>query len=134
MARCRRMASSRSLPSRGAWIEIAGSRARALEELDGKAKKGRKEWVYPGALGPNPVVYSLREAENWPWEKVPLRECKDRVSGEYVFLYPPGIPFLAPGERISGELAGQLLELKEKGFSLQGMDEVTAEKLRVLKE
>ena len=31
-------------------------------------------------------------------------------------------------------LAGQLLELKEKGFSLQGMDEVTAEKLRVLKE
>lgn len=108
--------------------------ARALEELDGKAKKGRKEWVYPGVLGPNPVVYSLREAENRPWEKVPLRECKDRVSGEYVFLYPPGIPLLAPGERISGELAGQLLELKEKGFSLQGMDEVTAEKLRVLKE
>ena len=50
-------------------------------------------------------------------------KAEGRISGEYLYLYPPGTPLLAPGERISGELIEKAERLKRQGFELCGLRE-----------
>ena len=52
----------------------------------------------------NEIVVSLREAYDGEKETVPLKESEGRISGEFLYLYPPGIPLLMPGERISRDV------------------------------
>ena len=51
-----------------------------------------------------------------------LDQAKDAIAGETISVYPPGIPVLIPGEKISGELIAYLTELKQKGASLSSLD------------
>ncbi len=66
------------------------------------------------------------------WETVPLKESKGRVSTEYAYLYPPGIPLLVPGEIISEEFLIQAEHLKTQGMYLQGMKDYRQQSIRVL--
>lgn len=51
----------------------------------------------------------------------PYEECIGYVSAEYAYVYPPGIPVVVPGERLS-ESAVQLLERYEAaGFEIHGL-------------
>ena len=40
---------------------------------------------------------------------------------EYAYLYPPGIPLIVPGERVSQEAADMLQWYYEMGFSIEGL-------------
>ena len=51
-----------------------------------------------------------------PWE-----QCTGFVSTEYAYLYPPGIPLVVPGERISAEAVRMLLEYRRLGFEIEGL-------------
>ena len=51
---------------------------------------------------------------------IPLDECNNKICGEFVMCYPPGIPILAPGERITEEIISYIQYAKEKGCSLTG--------------
>ena len=51
-----------------------------------------------------------------PWE-----QCTGFVSTEYAYLYPPGIPLVVPGERISAEAGRMLLEYRRLGFEIEGL-------------
>ena len=66
------------------------------------------------------------------WETVPLKESKGRVSAEYAYLYPPGIPLLVPGEVISEEFLIQAEHLRTQGMYLQGMKDYRQKTIRVL--
>lgn len=43
------------------------------------------------------------------------------ISMEYAYLYPPGIPLIVPGERITKETAAMLVDYQNKGFSVEGI-------------
>ena len=43
------------------------------------------------------------------------------VSLEYAYLYPPGIPLIVPGERVSQEAVDVLQWYQEMGFSIEGL-------------
>ena len=43
------------------------------------------------------------------------------ISTEYAYLYPPGIPLVVPGERISVEAVELLLEYQKIGFEIEGL-------------
>lgn len=47
--------------------------------------------------------------------------CAGRVSAEYAYIYPPGIPLAVPGERITKEAAGVLCWYGRQGFSVEGL-------------
>lgn len=47
------------------------------------------------------LVVRPRVAFNAPTKIVPLKEAAGEISAESVMVYPPGIPFLIPGERIT---------------------------------
>ena len=48
--------------------------------------------------------------------------------------YPPGIPILAPGERITREIIDYILFALEKGCSLHGTENPQVEYLNVIQE
>lgn len=74
--------------------------------------------------------YSAYEQET---EKLLLTDSKNRIAAEYIYLYPPGIPLLVPGERIKEALLEQINTFKEAGLSIQGMDDLEGRYIKVIK-
>lgn len=47
-----------------------------------------------------------------------IEDAIDKVSAEYIFAYPPGVPLIFPGERITKEKLNAVISLYEKGASI----------------
>ncbi len=75
---------------------------------------------------PRAAFYSLAES-------VPLLESQGRVAAELVMVYPPGIPILAPGDLITNENISYILEHLEAGYPVQGPEDTTIRRIRVVK-
>lgn len=120
-----------------AYISI-GDRMQDIERLVGALsdirrlyKKDKEELNYVDSVIPK-VICSPQESFYAPKETLPIQETAGRVCGESVMCYPPGIPILSPGEKITEEIIGHILYAREKGCSLQGMADPTADHLQVL--
>lgn len=61
-----------------------------------------------------------------------ISECEGKISGEFIYLYPPGIPCLVPGERISREIILQIEDYFHMGFAVQGMADMEGKRIQVL--
>jgi lysine decarboxylase len=68
----------------------------------------------------NEVVVAPREAFLGPSEVVAVDDSIGRVSAEAIAGYPPGIPVLLPGERITDDVIEYLRSLKAVGARLHG--------------
>lgn len=79
-------------------------------------------------------VFTLAEADNRKKVRIPFKEAAGKVCGEMVFVYPPGIPLLVPGERISQMALDQILYKKESGLKVEGTSDRTVETLLVIEE
>ena len=77
------------------------------------------------------VVMTPADAMEQPMETLPFSNCAGRISGEFLYLYPPGVPVAAPGEEITEEIIGILKRYEENRLEINGPAE--AGKLRVLK-
>ena len=78
------------------------------------------------------VVVSPQTAFYSEKKSVPIKESIGSICAEFIMCYPPGIPILAPGERITEDIVDYILYAKEKGCSLQGTEDLEAEYLNVL--
>lgn len=65
---------------------------------------------------------------------MPFAQAAGKVSGEFAYLYPPGIPFLAPGEVIPASVAEIVEALMEEGFEIQGLADLEGVKIRTCVE
>jgi len=81
----------------------------------------------------NEVVVPPREAFLGSAEAVAVDEAPGRVSAESIAGYPPGIPALLPGERITAELIAYLRELRDAGARLHGASDPSFETICVLR-
>jgi len=86
----------------------------------------------PGALE-NEVVVAPREAFLGASEAIPVDDAVGSVSAEAIAGYPPGIPALLPGERITTELVAYLRELKDSGARLHGASDPDFRTIHVLR-
>lgn len=90
-----------------------------------------EENSWDGDLWERPsVILPLCKAVHAPYEAVPLEKCEGRISAEFVYLYPPGIPILAPGERVTEPILRRVLRYREMGLPVQGMADGEARQLR----
>lgn len=80
------------------------------------------------------VVLSPQQAFYGEKISVPLKESAGYVCSEFVMCYPPGIPILAPGERITAEILDYIAYAKAKGCSMTGPEDPQIERLNILKE
>ena len=54
------------------------------------------------------------------------------ICSEFVMCYPPGIPILAPGERITAEILDYIEYAKAKGCNMTGPEDPDILRLNVL--
>jgi arginine decarboxylase len=76
---------------------------RVLAALDALPDHGAASAPPVALPTPGPPVVSLREAYFAPAELLPAEDAVGRVSADALAAYPPGIPNLLPGERITAE-------------------------------
>lgn len=77
-------------------------------------------------------MMSMADAMEAPTEKCPLEESIGRISAEFAYLYPPGIPLITPGEQITGQFIRNMRIYMEEGLYLQGLEDYTNETIRVV--
>ena len=79
------------------------------------------------------VVLSPRQALYSERERIAIAESYGRISGETISYYPPGIPFVGVGERITPDVL-QYIEMKQsQGYIPNGADDASLETLWVIK-
>ncbi|SFU85604.1 aminotransferase class I/II-fold pyridoxal phosphate-dependent enzyme [Butyrivibrio sp. M55] len=76
-------------------------------------KKGLTEYPH--------VIMKLSEAWDRPTEETLLKEAKGKVAGDFINLYPPGIPLIVPGEEFSEELIQDICGYIEEDLNVQGV-------------
>ncbi|MGI6551724.1 MAG: hypothetical protein ACOX37_01105 [Bacillota bacterium] len=80
------------------------------------------------------MVVSPRESYFGPKRHIPLDEAAGTICGELLVPYPPGIPLLCPGERISQEMVERLQELRRLPVDWQGAAHPALETVQILEE
>lgn len=105
----------------------------ALSEIRRRYKKEkanllRHEYISPQvSVSPQKAFYAEKNS-------LPLSESQGKICGEFVMCYPPGIPILAPGEKITGEILEYIDYAKKKGCSLTGPEDMEIQRLNVMME
>lgn len=86
------------------------------------------EYINPDvAMIPQKAFYSLKKS-------LPIQESKGKICGEFIMCYPPGIPILAPGERITEEIIEYIQYARAKGSFLTGTQDLKVENINVVEE
>jgi arginine decarboxylase len=80
------------------------------------------------------MAVAPREAFLGTSEAVPVEAAVGRISCEAIAGYPPGVPAMLPGERITAEVVEYLRELTAAGVRLHGAADPTFATVRVLIE
>lgn len=106
--------------------------AEALEETDEKlicsgekkkTERKKQQW------GRNERVYLAGEAEklgrqigsnNQNVVLLPWNRTVGKIVLEYAYVYPPGIPLVVPGERVSKDTVEQIIRYEKMGFAIEG--------------
>lgn len=79
------------------------------------------EYKSPAIILQNPkMIVSPRDAFYSPKKKVPLEKTVGEIAGEMVMAYPPGIPVICMGERITQDIVDYIKLLKEQKCQMQG--------------
>ena len=113
----------------------------AIEEInqeEAQKKKEKRETEEPKA---GRTAYtslsqfmSITEAMESKSEIRKLEESVGRISAEFGYLYPPGIPLIVPGEQITGQFIRNMRIYMEEGLYLQGLEDYTNDTIRVISQ
>lgn len=111
--------------------------AHALWEID--EELGRNQNLLSGetctelflkrVYAPREKVLEISDAGYYNIEETLLEESSGRICAEYIYLYPPGIPIIVPGEMISDQFLCILGECRGMGLNLQGMKDQMIRKI-----
>lgn len=93
----------------------------ALMEIDAGLKEDSSPEMMEKDYGRPRALLSIWEAVEKKKKLVPLPESMGEISASYVVVYPPGIPLLAPGEKISEGCVRRLQYDLEEGLEVQGL-------------
>lgn len=120
-----------SIGDRERDIERLVSALAEIRRLYKKSKAGlmKHEYIEPIVeMSPQDAFYADKE------EMLPIEKTEGRICSEFVMCYPPGIPILAPGERITRRILDYIAYAKEKGCQMTGPEDPAIEKLNVVEE
>lgn len=101
-----------SAGDRALEIERLISSLYEIKRLYSKDKAGMFDHEY---IDPQ-VIMPPQSAFYGDKKSVPITESGGYICGEFVMCYPPGIPILAPGEKITGDIINYILYAKDQGL------------------
>lgn len=100
--------------------DILDRLADALGEIDRAAPAGAAPPpVHPAPPTPGEAVCSIAGALAMPARPCPLDRAEGRVAAEFLWAYPPGVPLVVPGERISRPVLDACAALTARGTPLR---------------
>jgi len=121
-----------------AYVSI-GDRARDMERLVSALSEIKRRFGHAGRnllkyehIEPK-VMISPQAAFYGRKESLPLEQTEGRICSEFMMCYPPGIPILAPGERITKDILNYIDYAKEKGCAMTGTEDAALNHINVLK-
>lgn len=120
-----------------AYISI-GDRIQDIERLVGALEDIKRLYekdssdLYCGEFIQPELVMTPQQAFYANKVQLPINEIEGKICGELVMCYPPGIPILTPGERITADIIEYIKFAKEKGCSLQGTLDPAVELINVI--
>ena len=103
----------------------------ALEEIKRQREKSPiglfdHEYIDPVIVMPPQEAFYAKK------RRVAMKDSTGLVAGEFVMSYPPGIPIVAPGERITPDVLAHILFAKEKGCFMTGTEDMNLDYINVL--
>lgn len=110
----------------------------ALEEIDKKHYPSDANQESPLLTAdmiyqiPKPGM-SISQAIEQNTEVLSLKASTGHISQEYIYLYPPGIPLVAPGEIMTGKLLGTISQCQKQGLSVEGLSDMAGNRIKVVK-
>ena len=103
----------------------------AIEKIDAETETETDAGQERTSYAKMKQVLSIAQAMDAQQRRFPLEESIGKISGEFAYLYPPGIPILVPGEQISGHLVRNVRRYMEQGLEVQGLSDSTCETICV---
>ncbi len=104
----------------------------AVEDIAKKYRKPQPMELTTAVLYNPQCIITPREAFYSPKHVVDLEEAAGEISGESIMTYPPGIPVVTPGEKITKEIVAYIKWLKSEGTQLQGTEDPYVNAIKVL--
>ena len=105
----------------------------ALEEIDQKEPGKETNWVLQLPSLSTEMVMTPRDVFlQHRSKRVPLSKAAGHISAQTLTPYPPGIPVLIPGERITKEIQDFLIDLADKDIRVSGQETETLRSVRVV--
>ncbi len=92
----------------------------ALTEIDSSISEGKNTRLFSPLPKTCETVLKISDALSAHTKDIPLNEAVGRVSGEFIYAYPPGIPIIAPGERFTESVLRTADELLRCGVAVKG--------------
>ncbi len=80
------------------------------------------------------LTLTPRDAFYGETETIPFKDAHDRIIAEFIYVYPPGIPILLPGEVITQELIDYIVEHVEVGLPVKGPEDRSVQFVKVIVE
>lgn len=98
----------------------------ALIELNSHAKSNllevaEDEYIEYQQMPPLEQKMTIQQSYDLDGEWILFSESKDRILKDYIYLYPPGIPYGVPGEVISENLIKTIQILSASGLEIKGI-------------
>ncbi|MEX1378153.1 MAG: aminotransferase class I/II-fold pyridoxal phosphate-dependent enzyme [Eubacteriales bacterium] len=92
---------------------------KALKDISCESLPKNKAPKYPKGEEPSKRIKNTEKLE---WEKVRFIDSLNKISAVSVGAYPPGVPLVMPGERMSQEIIDYMLGIERVGGSLFGVE------------
>lgn len=102
----------------------------ALDSLDARGDRTREDFAPPPPWGD--LVMAPREAFLARQDVVAAADAVGRIAAESLATYPPGIPNVLPGERLSAETLDYVRTALDHGGSLRGASDRRLTTIRVV--
>ncbi|HEU4657989.1 MAG TPA: aminotransferase class I/II-fold pyridoxal phosphate-dependent enzyme [Capillimicrobium sp.] len=115
------------------FVRLGGDVEEAIKRIATSATEPTDALVRPTASLRHEVAVPPREAFLGEAEVVAVDDAVGRISCESIAGYPPGIPALLPGERITAEVIGYLREITAAGARLHGASDPSFRTINVLR-
>ncbi|MDP4118461.1 MAG: aminotransferase class I/II-fold pyridoxal phosphate-dependent enzyme [Bacillota bacterium] len=106
--------------------------ADALLSIDEKCDVARATGfnIYPKLPEQMVLAYTAKRKAS---EAISISLSAGRICGEYVWAYPPGIPLVIPGEKITDEIIDTFKVYKKSGITLNDTEKLMPDKILVNK-
>ncbi|QOS81983.1 aminotransferase class I/II-fold pyridoxal phosphate-dependent enzyme [Paenibacillus sp. JNUCC31] len=121
-------------------ISLAQEQSQSFGEQSQRFEKKSENYIstwnnfQEGTPFSEPIPFSLQPINEEDTAEVSIEKCEGLRSAEMVIPYPPGIPLVYPGERISPSMTARIKLLRDEGARFHGVANNSLQTLKIIRE